>query len=91
MRYEIEKTRLSDHNSEAGRITFHHFEGSGLDEAVTRFVETDHAQLVSDVVTFGAEAVATAKKGEDFFVIRLYPSVSGDSASLKGRLYYGNS
>lgn len=89
MRYEIEKTRLSDHASEAGRISFHYFEGSDLDEAVTRFVQTDHAQLVSDVVTVGAEAVATAKKGEDLFLIRLYPSVSEDSASFHARLQYG--
>jgi len=89
MRYEIEKTRLSDHASAAGRITFHHFEGSDIDEAVTRFVETDHAQLVSDVFTFGAEAVATTKKGEDLFVIRLYPSASDDGASSNPRLQYG--
>lgn len=89
MRYEIEKTRLSDHASGAGRITFHHFEGSDLDEVVTRFVETDHAQLVSDVVTFGAEAVVTAKKGEDLFIIRLYPSAADDGASSKARLQFG--
>jgi len=89
MRYEIEKTRLSDHASQAGRITFHHFEGSDPDHAVAGFVEKDHSQLVSDVVTFGREAVATARKGEDLFILRLYPSAADDTASLRSRRRIG--
>lgn len=89
MRYEIEKTRLSDHASQAGRITFHLFEGSDPDHAVAGFVEKDHSQLVSDVVTFGAEAVATTKKGEDLFILRLYPSASDDTTSSRRARQFG--
>lgn len=78
MRFDIEKTHLShDHGRSIlpqahSMTTFHVTRASTANEAARKFVRRNRAVLVSDVLELGSEAIATAEKNGDLFLIRLY-------------------
>lgn len=54
----------------AGRVTV---EAGDADEAITRYIEDSHSQLVSLIrPARGLESIATVKKEDRLFLVRIY-------------------
>jgi len=75
MRYDIEQTCISPYLERRSRTALPnrtiHVEARSPEEAISNLMRTDHAQLVSDILSFDRERVATIRKDDLLFLIRL--------------------
>lgn len=74
MRYQIEKTLLrgqSRNNGPDSTATILQTEGLTPQDALTRALLQDHAELVDEIHTLGTEAFAAAKKRDDLWLYRI--------------------
>jgi hypothetical protein len=76
LQYTIEARELTSEythrpadNSHAHRTTV---EASDADEAISRFVDDNHSELVSFVSPKGRESIATIKKNDSVYLVRVY-------------------
>jgi hypothetical protein len=77
VQYTIEQRRLTSTAtppslSQAGsrRTTI---DAPDADQAISRFVEESHSELVSFTPVQGRESIATIKKDEAVYLVRVYP------------------
>lgn len=75
MRYDIEQTCISPYLERRTRTELPnrtiHVEARSPEEAISNLMRTDHAQLVSDILSFDRERVATIRKDDLLFLLRL--------------------
>lgn len=72
MRYQIERTLLSQHDPlSTGGVTTRQTEASNLQDALTRALLQDHAELVDEIYLRGAEAVAAARQSGALWMYRI--------------------
>ena len=76
VRYTIEArelTRESTHSAadgaESRRVTI---EATGPDEAISRFVRSSDSELVSFVSPKGRESIATIRRNDSVYLVRVY-------------------
>ena len=75
MQYTIEARELTNEStgrameSESQRITV---EANDADEAISRFVDENDSELVSFVRPKGPESIATVKKNDCVYLVRVY-------------------
>ena len=81
MRYDIEQTCISPYPERIRRSVLadrtRHVEAPSAEEAIEHLVSSDSAQLVSEILSFERESVATIRKDELLFLLRLHPTGEG--------------
>lgn len=81
MRYDIEQTCISPYTERVRRSGLSdrtlHVEAPSPEEAISDLVQTDRAQLVSEILSFESESVATIRKDDLLFLLRLHPVGEG--------------
>ena len=76
MQYTVEARELSNEFTNRPAVESHSqhtiIEADDADDAISRFVERDHSQLVSFVSSKGREGIATIRKNDSVFLVRVY-------------------
>ena len=75
MQYTIEARQLTSQATRSREDGPRHLtvEARDADEAISKFVEEDEAELVSFTGGSGRESIATVKKEDSVFLVRIYP------------------
>jgi len=80
MKFTIEQRHLTDTagnpvGNDPRAVSFHTCEAESVDEAVRRFVVTESAEVIGDVLKFpGFQAVATVRNVSGVFTLQIGPA-----------------
>jgi len=75
VQYTIEARQLTSHETRSRDDGPRHLtvEARDPDEAISKFVEENDSELVSFTGGAGRESIATVKKADSVFLVRVYP------------------
>lgn len=79
LRFVIEQRHLTDSNGKpvegGASVSFHTCDAENADEAVRRFLETDGAEIIGEILRFpGFQAVATVRKPSGVYTLQVAPA-----------------
>jgi hypothetical protein len=74
VQYTIEARQLTNHAMRRRDDGPRHLtvEAGNADEAISKFVKEDHAELVSFTGRVGRESIGTVKKEDSVYLVRVY-------------------
>lgn len=71
MRYQIERTQLSNRDRHGAGVSTIQTEAANLQDALTRALLQDRAELVDEIRMMGSEAVAAARQSGSLWMYRV--------------------